>query len=108
MINSLYSDEPYNENYYIYYYDDNYNRTIAISKIDEQNLKKLETDMKIDYIKMTKQSNIDYKLEDIKKQVLYTNDEGQKEDSYQDTYYYFAIPLVMLLMIDLIFKKRRM
>ena len=108
MVNSIYSDNPYSENYYIYYYDDNHNRITALSKIDENNLKKIGTDIKIDYIKMTKQSNIDYKLEEIKQQMNYINEEETNKNIYQDIYYYLGIPLVIFLMADLIFKKRRM
>lgn len=107
MVNSLYSDEPYSEDYYIYYYDNNYNKVTAISKIDESNLKKLEADMQIDYIKMTKQSYIDYKLKEIKEKVIYTKDENKRENAYKDTYYYFADLLVILFITDFIFKKRR-
>ena len=108
MVNSLYSDNPDSEYYYKYYYDDKYNRKTAISKIDEENLKKIATDLKIDYIQMSKTSNINYKLSDIKKIVANSQSNEEKVDSYSDIYYYFAIPLVILIVLDFILKMRRM
>ncbi len=109
MVNSLYSDDPSSEYYYIYYYNENtYQNVRAISKIDEKNLKQIASDLKIDYIQMSKTSNIDYKLNNIKQQSYASQTAEQKTSSYQDIYYYFAIPLVILLIIDFILKKRRM
>ena len=108
MVSSAYSDEPNSEYYYIYYYDENtYQKTTAISKIDEKNLKQIAYDLRIDYIQMNKTSNIDYKLSDIKQQVLNSKTREEKISSYQDIYYYFAIPLAILLIVDFIIKKRR-
>ena len=109
MVNSTYSDDPNSEYYYIYYYDENtYEKVTAVSKIDERNLKQIASDLKIDYIQMSKTSNIDYKLKDIKQQSYASQTTEEKAKSYQDIYYYFAIPLVILFIIDFVFKKRRM
>ena len=109
MVNSTYSDNPSSEYYYIYYYDENtYKKVTAISKIDEKNLKQLASDLKIDYIQMSKTSNIDYKLNDIKRQSYDSQTTEKRVNSYQDIYYYFAIPLAILLIIDFVLKKRRM
>ena len=103
MVSSAYSDDPSSEFYYIYYNDENtYQNVTAISKIDEKNLKQ------IDYIQMSKTSNIDYKLNNIKQQSIEGQDAEEKMSSYQDIYYYFAIPLVILLIVDFVLKKRRM
>ena len=109
MVNSTYSDDPSSDYYYIYYYDENtYQNITAISKIDEKNLKQLASDLKIDYIQMSKTSNIDYKLNNIKQQSYNSQSTEEKISSYQDIYYYFAIPLVILLIVDFVLKKRRM
>lgn len=108
MINSTYADNPNSEFYYTYYYDDNYNKVTAVSKLDEKNLKQIATDLEIDYIQMSKESNINYKLSDIKQQISNSQTTEEKISSYQDIYYYFAIPLVILLIIDFTIKKRRM
>jgi len=100
------SSDPNSKFYYIYYYED-HKMTTAISKIDEKNLKKLASDFKIDYIQMSKTSNIDYKIGDIKQQIAESTSTEEKVTTYRDIYYYFAIPLVMLLIIDFINKKRR-
>ena len=108
MVNSTYSNQPNSDFYYIYYYDDNtYQKVTAISKIDENNLKKIASDLKIDYIQMSEKSNIDGKLKQIKN--IESSSQGQEEkiNTYQDIYYYFAIPLVILLILDFIFKMRK-
>ena len=108
MISSLYADEPESEFSYIYYYDENNNTRDAISKIDENNLKKIASDLQIDYIQMSKTSNIDYKINDVRQQSSSSQTTEEKISSYDDLYYYFAIPLVILLIIDFILKKGRM
>ncbi len=108
MVSSTYADEPDSEYYYIYYYDeDTYQKVTAISKIDEKNLNKIASDMNLDYVQMSKTSNIDYKIKDIKRILSNSQTKEEKVSSYQDIYYYFAIPLVILLIIDFILKKRR-
>jgi len=108
MISSLYKDEPSSPYYYIYYYDDNYNNITAISKIDENNLKKIASDIGVDYVQMSKTTNINAKLNDIKRQISDSQTNEEKISTYQDIYYYFAIPLAILLIVDFIIKKRRM
>ena len=108
MINRIYEDEPTSDYYYLYYYDEHYKKVDALSKIDENNLSKIASDLQIDYINMSKSSNIDKKINSIKKKQADSETTEQKIKSYQDIYYYFVIPLVMLLIIDFINKKRRM
>lgn len=107
MINSMYSDNPSSEYYYKYYYNENYKKTTALSKLDEKNLKNLANDLGIEYIQMDKQSNIKSKIKNIKEQIENSKTVEQKTKSYSDIYYYFAIPLVILLMINFIIQKRR-
>lgn len=99
------SDEPE----YLYYYDDDYNSIKAISKIDEENLKQIASDLDVDYVHMTKQSAIDSELDKLKEQIgdeaVYAK--GDSKDGYSDTYYYFAIPLVAMLIFDYIYYKRK-
>ena len=109
MVNDAYSDEPNNEYYYKYFYNENtYKRETAISKIDEENLKKIASDLKIDYVQMSETSKIDYKLNDLKQKNLDSQTKEEKISSYKDIYYYFAIPLAILLIVDFVLKKRRM
>lgn len=84
----------------------NYPYVDAISKIDEDNLEQIAEDIGIDYINMSRQSNIKSKLEDIKKGVL-NSISNENKSSYTDTYYFFVIPLIILLMYELIIYKRR-
>lgn len=108
MIKQDYKDNPTSPYYYLYYYDDNYKKQIAISKLDENNLKQISSDMSIDYIHMDKFEDIKSKLENIKSESLDFESYEQKVSSYTDIYYYFAILLVMLLIINFIIQKRRM
>ena len=107
MINDLYANEIDSPYYYVYYYDENYNRTTALSKLDENNLKSLANDLKIDYIQMNKQKNVDYKLNDIKKKLVSIEKNEKDMKVYNDIYFYFAIPLIIVLFVDFINKKRR-
>lgn len=80
----------------------------AVSKIDEDNLKQVADDIGIDYINMSKQSAIEQKLKEIKKQVNGEVPEETKKESFSDTYYYFVIPLLILLVIEFIIYKRKL
>ena len=94
------------EPYYIYYYDEHYNKIEGISKIDEINLRQIGQDLGIDYIHMNQTSNIDNKLKEIKKNSESLQSDEQKINTYQDVYYYFAIPLLILIIISFILRKR--
>ena len=108
MVSSSPMEDLTQDSYYVSYYDENNKKTIAVSKIDESNLKQLASDFKIDYIQMSKTSNIDYKISDIKEKVAKEQSMEEKIKSYKDIYYYFAIPLAILLVIHFIIQKRRM
>lgn len=70
----------------------------AISKIDETTLSQIARDMNIDYISMEKQNNLNNKLKEI--QNLTTNQITESDKrNYKDTYYFLAIPLLILLTI---------
>lgn len=107
MVNSTYEENPNSDFYYIYYNDDNYKQVTAISKIDEKNLNQIAQDLGIDYIQMNKQNNINSKLNDIKKEISDSQPQEEKINSYKDIYYYFAIPLVILLIANFVIEKRR-
>lgn len=78
----------------------------ALSKIDENNLKNVAQDMGIDYINMDKQSNLDYKITEIKQKIL-NNTRSLTKLVMEDIYYIFVIPLVLLLLYEMISLKRR-
>ena len=82
----------------------NYPYTDAISRLDEDNLEKIADEMGIDYIHMTKTSNIDSKIKKILKTKT-KNDEGL-EDAYQDIYFFYAPILVILFIIELSLDRR--
>lgn len=107
MVNSTYADDPSSDYYYKYYYDNNYKKVTALSKLDEKNLRQISTDLGIDYIQMDKQNNVNNKLKSIKEQISNAQSTEDKIKSYQDIYFYFAIPLVILLILNFIIQKRR-
>lgn len=94
---------------YLYYYDDNYDKKIGISRIDEENLKRIASDMKIDYVHMTQQKQIYNLIDQIQAKVESSDyiSEIESTDGYTDIYYYFVIPLVILLIIDFVYYRRK-
>lgn len=70
----------------------------AVSKMDENNLKSIAKDIKVSYIKMDKQKDIDKKLKEIKNSSK-TKTENVDQLSYTDIYYIFLIPLIILLFL---------
>ena len=76
----------------------NYNYDKAISKINEDNLKKIAGDMGINYIYMNEHNSLDNKLNDIKK-IAKTSIDKNRLNSYTDIYYIFVIPLLIILVL---------
>ena len=87
-------------------YDSSYKHPVALSKIDEKNLKKIASDMNIDYIHMEKQADIDAKLEDIKNNASKKMKE-KDEDTKTDLYYIFLVPLVIVIGYEIIDYKKK-
>ena len=108
MENSRYGGQYSDDNYYLYYYDNNYKKVTSISKIDENNLKDIASDLGVDYIKMNKTSDLNTKIKNIKQQATVAQTDEEKAKVYKDTYYYFAIILVILMIADFVVQKRRM
>lgn len=76
----------------------------AISKINENNLKKMANDLGIDYIHMTKQSKVNNKIKKISNKSSLSESKTMK--SYKDTYYPFAIILSILVLMELYLDRR--
>ena len=106
MVSRLYEDEPSSSSYYVFYYDNKYNKTTALSKIDEGNLKEIASDLGVGYVHMDKTSKIDSILKELKNEMLESQTAEEKIKSYSDTYFYFAAALVICLIIDFIVRKR--
>ena len=70
----------------------------AISKLDEDNLQDIAKDLGIDYIYMSKQSNIDKTLKKVKKGIN-TKSSASDIAAYTDIYYLFTIPLFIFLFL---------
>jgi len=99
------TDEPE----YLYYYDDDFNRLKAISKLDEDNLKSIADDLGVEYVHMTKQSNIDDTIKGIQDEIgpMEMNNDIVMPQGDKEFYYIFIIPLVVLLIIDFIYYRRK-
>ena len=86
---------------YLTYLDkDDYKRKEALSIIDESNLKKIASDIGIDYLHMDGQKKISNKLKSIKENTNYHLESSDKS-SYDDIYFIFVIPLLLLLLVEL-------
>ncbi len=81
----------------------------AISKLDTQNLLKLAADLGVDYIRMDKSTNVSYLLDAIKAGGASSISDDNKA-SYEDTYFYYLIPLGALLLLEafLFIRKKNM
>lgn len=101
--------EDYLEAEYLTYYDDNYEEQLALSKIDEGNLKSIASDFGIDYVHMTSQSEINSIIKDLQTKVndLEVVTDMESKEGYADIYYLFVIPLVVLLIADFIYYRKK-
>ena len=102
----------------MHYYDEMHDETVlvedkrdwpykpAVSKIDEKNLKQLSKDLKLDYVHMSSSEDIDPTIEKSLK-LLDAEQEESTEYGYADTYYWFVIPLAVLIAYEFISVKRR-
>ncbi|MCL2383901.1 MAG: hypothetical protein FWC79_07290 [Oscillospiraceae bacterium] len=85
----------------------NTNCSYAISHLDEANLSQMATEMGISYIHMDSPSNINSKLQEVQRGVVIdiSDDETQ---GFEDTYFIFVIPLLLLLIYEFINFRRRL
>lgn len=106
--NMLYWDSLHEKNEYIINHSTGEN---AVSKINEDNLKQIATDMGVEYIHTDDKSKLNAILEKIKNFGFETESVMSEEtiDNRKDIYYYFAYALVLIFLIEavlLIVKKR--
>lgn len=81
-------------------HDEHYND--AISKMDEDTMRKLAKDMKVEYIHMTNAHNVDGVLEDVRETQENLGNITKTLQGYDDIYYYFAVPLALLLVWEVL------
>lgn len=95
---------------YLTYYDDNFEKQKALSKIDEKNLRSIASDFGVDYIHMTNQSEIHSTIKDLQGKIsdIEPTKNMDSKEGYEDTYYWFVIPLLLLLIVDFICTKKKM
>lgn len=80
----------------------------AVSKIDENNLKKIASDLGVKYIHVKGQSGLINKVNEIKKSAKTLKVVARSSDSYDDIYYIFVVPLLILVIIDFILIRKKL
>ena len=78
---------------------------LAISKINEQNLKELATVLEIDYINGTSTNRIKEKIDEIKNDIDEEED-GDDAKNDKDLYYYFSFVSLILMSYELFYNRR--
>ena len=78
----------------------------ALSILDENNLKKVASDMDIEYIHMKSTANVKYMVESIKNGSSLTLEKADSV-SYEDTYYVYAAILLAFLVLEAVLFIRR-
>ena len=90
---------------YVYDYK---TRADALSKIDEENLKQIAEDLGVEYLNLNSGSNsLTGLLQMIKDGSAVVIEKGDGAEVYEDIYYYFAIALAVMLLVELFFVIRR-
>lgn len=92
-----------------YYFVDKTTNERALSMINEINLNDIANNLSIDYINMNEPSKLKSKSYEIKAGIFKTKDGSNLDVKYfSDTYYFFSIAFIILLMMDYIKYKRSM
>lgn len=99
--------DTFEDEYYYLQDKSDYPYVDAVSVIDEGNLESIAKDIGVDYINMNKQSNIKSKINEIKKGMV-ADISPENISSYTDTYHFFVIPLIVLLMYEFVNYKKRL
>lgn len=77
---------------------------LSVSKINEENLKKLASTLSVDYHHMPDDSILPQLIDNIKEESIMTDDDKANLD--KDTYYYFSGGLIVLLLLELFHYRR--
>lgn len=93
----------------LYYYDDDFERRKGISKIDESNLKIIAKDLGVDYVHASTQKDVKNIVKEIKKDMSQSAEfeTGDSKVGFKETYYYFVIVLLALLVFDFVYYKKK-
>lgn len=90
---------------YVYDYD---TYSDAISRIDEDNLKSIASDMGLVYLNMNSgNSSLQGAIEMLKEQSATVVETGDGAERYIDTYYYYAVLLIIMLLVEAVIFIRR-
>lgn len=94
---------------YLYYYDEDFNRKMGISKIDEKNLELIAEDLDVDYVHATTHDDVKEMVKNLKKEVNKnaSYELGDSKAGYKETYYYFVVALLCVLVFDFVYYKKK-
>jgi len=99
----------YGEPFYMQTRDKSGKLVDAISYLDESNLKRIANDLELNYYHADNEASVRDVILDL---TDYLNELAEKgktgTEGYSETYFWFAIPLVGLLVYDMIYYKRRL
>lgn len=95
----MYIESEENGREVLTYYDDEFEKHEAVSKIDETNLQKIASDMNVSYFHMEKGNEADTVISKILREA---GDSVEEEDASntKSTGVYFAIPLLLLMIYE--------
>ena len=104
-----------NKDYYSYRVDNDgylldrkkYPYVPAISKMDENNLKKLSQTLSVNYINMNNRNNINQTISNIKNGLTY-NINNSEASGGEDLYYYVSFILIPLFLYELVIYRREL
>ncbi|MBO4473459.1 MAG: VWA domain-containing protein [Clostridiales bacterium] len=98
----------YGEPFYMKTRDESGRTVDAVSRIDEDNLQSIADDLDVEYYHVEKSTTVRSVLGEITDNLdEYATSGETGMEGYNETYYWFAIPLAALLLYDLIYYKRR-
>lgn len=81
--------------------------TPAVSRIDEGNLKKLASDLNVKYLNRNKSESFSSILSHISSDIELEADDEETRPGMKDIYYWFVIPLALLLVYEYIDYRRK-
>lgn len=106
-VKNLYDDGD-TEGTYLEVYDDEFFIKEALSVLDEENLKSIADDLDIEYINVKQKDDLSAIIEQAKKDIQNAGTVTSEKltEGYEDMYFWFVIPLLLLLIFDFVSHKK--
>lgn len=95
---------------YVEYYDDNFNKKLAISSINEKNLEQIADDLGIEYLHVKRQSDVEDAIEDVLKEIEDREVKRAKKsgEGRLEIYFILAIALGAFVVYDFIYYRHKL